>query len=138
MHLKKLTSPEIVLLRETQTVIVMEPRVNAARAESPPRRRVRRPVGVVGLVVELDPRRLAALHPQLYIQSPHERSSLRAVQHDVVPEFELLEPIGKCVRLAVDVVDDNAVEEAPAVEAPPTPAKKEALPAFALDFGNGA
>ena len=63
---------------------------------------------------------------------------MRAVQHDVVPEFELLEPIGKCVRLAVDVVDDNAVEEAPAVEAPPTPAKKEALPAFALDFGNGA
>ena len=38
--------------------------------------------------------------------------------------------------------DDNAVEEAPAVEAPaveaPTSTKKKALPAFALDFGNGA
>ena len=35
---------------------------------------------------------------------------------------------------ATDDDDDNAVV---AVEAP-TPAKKEALPAFALDFGNGA
>ena len=35
---------------------------------------------------------------------------------------------------ATDDDDDNAVV---AVEAP-TPAKKKALPAFALDFGNGA
>ena len=49
---------------------------------------------------------------------------------------------------ATDDDDDNAVEEAPAVEAPAVEAptstsstsstKKKALPAFALDFGNGA
>ena len=46
---------------------------------------------------------------------------------------------------ATDDDDDNAAVEAPAVEAPAVEAptstsstKKKALPAFALDFGNGA
>ena len=61
------------------------------------------------------------------------------------PDHELGEGV-RGLAVAVEAIvlprrDDNAVV-APAVEAPaveaPTPAKKKALPAFALDFGNGA